>query len=241
MFEVISLADCTGVLTDDISLNDLEYYYEVPIDFYNIDEGEVITTASSNSKGGNYYIKGFLPADYVLRFDYGTQADSNADLYSIDKDGKINTESDADIIKYNGQDYENTSFLSNITYTNKSEDGITYTCTAINDKYLNLRDEDMKTVDNKPGIKAVTQKDDSPQYSVARDNEARRMVVNAFSRNIENDRGEMLRDRRANNDLYIKATQMFAETPIMQIEINQPKDLNEDTNLDAKDNKKLML
>ncbi len=239
MFEVISLADCTGVLTDDISLNDLEYYYEVPIDFYNIDEGEVITTASSNSKGGNYYIKGFLPADYVLRFDYGTQADSNADLYSIDKDGKINTESDADIIKYNGQDYENTSFLSNITYTNKSEDGITYTCTAINDKYLNLRDEDMKTVDNKPGIKAVTQKDDSPQYSVARDNEARRMVVNAFSRNIENDRGEMLRDRRANNDLYIKATQMFAETPIMQIEINQPKDLNEDTNLDAKDNKKV--
>ena len=97
----------------------------------------------------------------------------------------------------------------------------------------------MKTVDNKPGIKAVTQKDDSPQYSVARDNEARRMVVNAFSRNIENDRGEMLRDRRANNDLYIKATQMFAETPIMQIEINQPKDLNEDTNLDAKDNKKV--
>ncbi len=43
-----------------------------------------------------------------------------------------------------------------------------------------------------------------------------------------------LETERANNDLYIKATQMFAETPIMQIEINQPKDLNEDTNLDAK-------
>ena len=42
-----------------------------------------------------------------------------------------------------------------------------------------------------------------------------------------------LETEEANNDLYIKATQMFAETPIMQIEINQPKDLNEDTNLDA--------
>ena len=57
---------------------------------------------------------------------------------------------------------------------------------AINDKFLNLRTEDMKTADGREnGIKAVTQKDNAPQYSVSRDNEARRMVVDAYSRTIE--------------------------------------------------------
>ncbi len=43
------------------------------------------------------------------------------------------------IIKYNGQDYENTSFLADIKY---SEDGKEYS--AINDKFLNLRTEDIE-------------------------------------------------------------------------------------------------
>lgn len=223
MFEVISLADCNGALENksDIALNDLEYYYEIPQDFYN-DGNEVVTGNVPAGVEGNYHINGFLPADYVLRFDYGINSDDKADLYSIDKDGKEIVENDAPIIKYNGQDYENTSFLSETTYGTGS---------AINDKYLNLRTEDMKNVHNEDGIKAVTQVDGSKAYSTARDNETRRMVVNAFSRNIENDRAEILRDRRADDNLYVEATSMFAETPIMQIEVNQPKDLNEDTNL----------
>ncbi len=225
MFEVISLADCNHTLEEkaNIALNDLEYYYEIPQDFYN-EGNEVLTGNVPAGVEGNYHIKGFLPADYVLRFDYGINSDDKANLYSIDEYGNEITESDVPIIKYNGQDYENTSFLSETTYGTGS---------AINDKYLNLRTEDMKNVHNKPGIKAVTQVDGSKAYSTARDNETRRMVVNAFSRNIENDRGEILRDRRADDQLYVDATSMFAETPIMQIEVNQPKDLNEDTNLNS--------
>ena len=61
--------------------------------------------------------------------------------------------------------------------------------------------------------------------SKARDNESRRMYVVAYSRNIENDRGEILRDRDASNQEYVDSTRMFAETPIMQIEIDDPRTL----------------
>ena len=64
-----------------------------------------------------------------LRFDYGTQTDSNKVIYSINEDGSEHPENKA-IIKYNGQDYENTSFLADIKY---SEDGKEYS--AINDKF----------------------------------------------------------------------------------------------------------
>ncbi len=244
MYEVISLADINET---NIKFNDLEYYYEVPLKYYNIGESSTTGIATGDNsivtsenpvsgKEGNYCIYGYLPGDYVLRFDYGTQTDSNKVIYSINEDGSEHPENKA-IIKYNGQDYENTSFLADIKY---SEDGKEYS--AINDKFLNLRTEDMKTADGREnGIKAVTQKDDSPQYSVSRDNEARRMVVDAYSRTIENDRGEILRDRiddnSQENGRYVEATAMFAETPIMQIEINEPKKLNED-DTDYKDDTK---
>ena len=51
-----------------------------------------------------------MPGDYVLRFDYGTQTDSNKVIYSINEDGSEHPENKA-IIKYNGQDYENTSTI----------------------------------------------------------------------------------------------------------------------------------
>ncbi len=244
MYEVISLADINET---NIKFNDLEYYYEVPLKYYNIGESSTTGIATGDNsivtsenpvsgKEGNYCIYGYLPGDYVLRFDYGTQTDSNKVIYSINEDGSEQPKNEA-IIKYNGQDYENTSFLAGIKY---SEEGKEYS--AINDKFLNLRTEDMKTADGRDnGIKAVTQKDNSPQYSVSRDNEARRMVVDAYSRTIENDRGEILRDRiddnSQENGRYVEATAMFAETPIMQIEINEPKKLNED-DTDYKDDTK---
>ena len=67
----------------------------------------------------------------------------------------------------------------------------------INFKFTYRRYRKLQMEEN--GIKAVTQKDNAPQYSVSRDNEARRMVVDAYSRTIENDRGEILRDRIDDN------------------------------------------
>lgn len=226
MYEVVSLGDINASDNPlDVEYDDLDYYYEVPQEFYNNGE-EIITSSGSVADGkGNYNIDGFLAGDYVVRFDYGTRTDSTGKIYTIDEEG-VTQEETKGIIKYNGQDYENTSFLSETTY------GEANAYSAINDKYLNLRKEDMKTANKEAGIKAVIALDGAKAYSVARDNEARRMVVDAYSRTIENDRGEILRDRIASNEQdngrYISGTSMFAETPIMQVEVNDPTKLTED-------------
>lgn len=227
MYEVINLGNISNG-SGDVKYDDLEYYYEIPQEYYN--NKVPVLTLSSNAKNlnnedvkGNYYISGFLAGDYVLRFDYGTQTDSTAKVYATGDNGATNS-TDVNVIKYNGQDYENTAFLSDTSYTSDSN-----TYSAINDKFLNLRTEEVN------GIQAVIAVDDAKAYSVARDNESRRMVVDAYSRTIENDRGEILRDREASNDEFVKATKMFAETPIMQIEIFDPKELNDDVQLDGND------
>lgn len=201
LYEVINLGD----VSDNSDYENLEYYYEVPEECYNNDNGGF--TTDTDSGNGNYYISEFLAGDYVLRFDYGTIADDTATIYTTDESGGT-ASSTSEIIKYNGQDYENTSYLSGAGAT-------------INDKYLNLRTEDTN------GVKAVINTGNAKAYSVARDNESRRMVVDAYSRTIENDRAEILRDRVA-TDEYVKATKMFAETPIMQIEIFDPAQLDKD-------------
>ncbi len=223
MYEVITLNDINK--GNEIKYDDLEYYYEVPQACYN--KGAEIITTKDVGNNGNYRINGYLAGDYVLRFDYGTRTDATETLYTTNENGDVVPENNVPIIKYNGQDYENTAFLAGVTYPDAGS--------AINDKYLNLRKEDMRTADEQDGIQAVIYKDENEnkQYSVARDNEARRMVVNAFSRTLENARGELLRDRRADDELYSKATFMFAETPIMQIEINDPKNLDSDTRLET--------
>lgn len=201
LYEVINLGEI-----GDTQYENLEYYYEVPEACYNNANGGLTTDIASGN--GNYYISEFLAGDYVLRFDYGTTADDTGSIYTTNENGET-VETNSDIIKYNGQDYENTSYLSGTEAT-------------INDKYLNLRIEDIN------GVKAIINIEGAPAYSVARDNESRRMVVDAYSRTIENDRAEILRDRAADDEEYVKATKMFAETPIMQVEILDPAQLKED-------------
>ncbi|MBP3462880.1 MAG: hypothetical protein J6K45_00110 [Clostridia bacterium] len=219
LYEVINLGD----VSDNSEYENLEYYYEVPKECYKSANNGFTSDGKYKYKDkdknvtvdGNYYISEFLAGDYVLRFDYGTQSDSTGTIYTTDDNG-VTVSATKDVIKYNGQDYENTSYLFN-------------TGATLNDKYLNLRTEDVN------GVKAVIALTDANAYSVARDNESRRMVVDAYSRTIENDRAEILRDRDASNEEFVKATKMFAETPIMQIEILDPKKLDEDVKLDSSD------
>lgn len=200
LFEVINLSEVNseGVYSGDF--DGYEYYYKVPNQFYNFPEGSQngndgtgpVVTGSSTRGEGNWYIYGFLAGDYVTRFDYGKNTDENCTIYK--NDGSSSTE---EIIRRNGQDYENTKFMGNYL-----EDS------TINDKFLDLTG---KTVPS------------DSQISKARDNESRRMVVNSYSRTIENDRAEILRDRLLDNDEYVTSTQMFSETPIMQVEVEDPK------------------
>lgn len=213
LYEVINLGDVNSSGAYDGTYDGLEYYYKVPNQFYNLPKssstginGNTEPTMSSSSEvndingnrvNGNYYIYGFLAGDYVVRFDYGKYADDTATVYT-----DVGVSSTEDIIKYNGQDYENTRFLAELTQGD-----------AINDKFLDL------TKETKIGGTDIN----DLQISKARDNESRRIVVDSYSRNIENDRGEILRDRLASNSEYVNSTQMFAETPIMAIEVGDPQ------------------
>lgn len=220
MYEVINLDTVTGGMG---MYNGIDYYYKVPEEFYNYSSKDDHTgingtgpMKTSNAKGsdidggeaGNYYIYGFLAGDYVLRFDYGAETSGETD----DPEYKGEEKS---IIKYNGQDYENTSFMAGATEEH------------LNDKYLDISG---KTLINGTDINELA-------ISKARDNESRRMYVDAYSRNIENDRGEILRNRYAeDNDEYIENTRMFAETPVMQVEITDPKIMKPYTSLGGVEN-----
>ena len=214
MYEVINLGKFNTNGSYNSNYDSFDYYYKVPDEYYNYSskkatdssDTEVVLTADAKEKNldgnevdGNYYIYGFLAGDYVLRYDYGTEKDGNKETqYSLNSEGAP-TSSQVDIVKYNGQDYENTGFLGEI-----GED-------HINDKYLDLTGS---TKINNTSINNLA-------ISKARDNESRRMVIDAYSRTIENNRGEILRDK--SSDEFINATRMFAETPIMQVEIEDPE------------------
>ncbi len=198
MYEVINL---TGI---DSKYTGLEYYYKIPNEYYSDDENKITkdskivlnnVNGNNNTINGNYYLNGFLAGDYVIRFDYGTTADEGDahENWDINEDGHLMTTQNK-TIKYNGQDYENTRFLGENTTQH------------LNDKYLDL------------GVDM-----DGQAISKARDNESRRMVVDSYSRYVENERGEILRNRRADNTEYVEATKMFAETPVMQVEVEDPK------------------
>lgn len=222
MYEVINLGKFNSDGSYNTAYDSFDYYYKVPEEYYNYNydttkssEPQPVLTSSEKVKikdkdgneneiDGNYYLSGFLAGDYVLRFDYGKNADSKDVIYTIDDKGNNIKNEDVDVIKYNGQDYENTAFL-----IDKDE--------SLNTKYLDLRGKD------NGGEIDLTQ-----NYSIARDNESRRMVVDAYSRTIENDRAQILRDRKADDTEFVDATRMFAETPIMQVEVRDPKVLQQE-------------
>lgn len=216
LYEVINLSEVNAGGGYDGAFDGMEYYYKVPNQFYNFPSGSqngndgtgTVTTGSGAGGGsGNWYIYGFLAGDYTVRFDYGKNSDGNATIYK--SDGSSSSEA---IIKYNGQDYENTRFMgdnlgTSITVNEKDSE------VTINSKFLDITGQGISTDDT---------------CSKARDNESRRMVVDSYSRNIENERGEILRDRLASNTEYVEATQMFSETPIMQVEVEDPKIIKRD-------------
>ena len=211
LYEVINL----GYLDENNFENyaGLEYYYKLPGTAFEV------TTSADPDTLGEYEIDGFLAGDYVLRFDYGTMADEKATIYSQEHPGG---EADVDVVKYNGQDYENTKFLGDRLNNSSEKYGL-------NTKFL-----------------AIDGKDDAAnplkesKVSKARDNESRRLEVMGYSRTIENERGEILRDRKADGE-FIEKTMMFAETPIMKVEIEESSKLNSDSKEPENDNTTLLV
>lgn len=176
---------------------------------------EVINLGSvgKDENGSNEYNTAYDAFDYYYKvpeefYEGSLRTGSNGDYYLegflagdyIVRFDYGKYKDDEDVYKYNGQDYENTAFIvDDITYLNK--------------KYLDVTGKEL---------------DLSNDYSVARDNESRRMVVDSYSRTIENDRGEILRDKQ--KDEFKEATVMHAETPIIQVEVLDPKQIEKSEN-----------
>lgn len=196
LYEVINL----GELDNNVSgtYAGLEYYYRVPDEFY----GGAIKTGAD----GRFKMDGFLAGDYIVRYDYGKNADEKSvgvnTIYNLSNPDGDNSK---DIIVYNGQDYENTGFLGDCIGEGDNS--------QLNMKFLPIDGKDANNLKDQ-------------EVSKARDNEARRLEVIGYSRTIENERGEILRDRvfGATQDTaeFVEKTKMFAETPIIKIEVEDP-------------------
>ncbi len=125
---------------------------------------------------GSYYFKGVLAGNYVVRFKYGNK-EAN--------------------IKYNGQDYKNTAYQTEM----KNEDG----STTLNNEWQDLHTNTLNET----------------RVSDARDYELQRMKVIAYSRKINNTIGTVLEtaDQDTSHTELIENTQMVANTAKMNIEI----------------------
>lgn len=204
LYEVINL----GELDDNTagSWAGLEYYYKVPDVFYG--------GPQKTGDDGTYKLDGFLAGDYVVRFDYGKNADAKSEGANIIYDTQNpNGDTSKDIVKYNGQDYENTKFLGE--FIGEGNDS------QLNMKFLPIDDNDPNKLKER-------------EVSKARDNESRRLEVISYSRTIENERAEALRNRTYGETEdtiekeFVDNTKMFAETPIIKIEVEDPAFMNMD-------------
>lgn len=194
LYEVINLGTYSASNGDyDGTYDGMDYYYKVPDNWYsgstltsNDPKTKITTDSGEKEFDGNYALSGFLAGDYVVRFDYGITTN----------DGDENS-----VYTYNGQDYENTRFMAELSDEN------------LNNKFLDIT--------GATKINDVSTNDLA--ISKARDNESRRMIVDAYSRNIENSRGEILRDRTGEE--FESNTCMYAETPVVKFDIEDPSKL----------------
>ena len=155
------------------------------------------TSVTMSDKKGNYNFKNFVSGNYVVRFEYGNTAIT---------------------LKYNGQDYKNTSYQSGIKNPTKDK---------IEEIYTNeeLRNSDQQT-DNNPKLGAITLNNEwhdlsnntdnlsNSRVSDARDYEARRLDIISYSRTINNSIAEVLAtaDSKEAKKLYEELTKkMFDE------------------------------
>lgn len=167
--------------------------------------------SSENEENKGYYeFKNFVSGMYVVRFEYGNNEAT---------------------LKYNGQDYKNTSYQTGMTNTTEEITKAIRTSNAANQSTLNNEWHDLSNNDN---AKALEEK----RVSDARDYEPRRMQVMAYSRTITNQNAEVLsayiNDQakgklteyyknilEANKDELIEKTAMVANTAKFNVEVEK--------------------
>ena len=185
-----NLEDIDSALVGSIVDNEFEYVWKTETK----EDGTVIQqipgfdaqTISSNEDGkkGYYSFTNFPTGTFVVRFEYGN------DVNSTD-------------LKYNGQDYKNTTYQKNMTNPTESADNVptnssdmTYLAgkSTLNNEWhdLSANNQSLKLNGMKLENGECVIDETKPRVSDARDYEPQRMRVIAYSRTLTNENAETL-------------------------------------------------
>lgn len=197
----------------DLSLYDYEFEFVWPDDVYG-DNDLKLKSRTSTDENGNYSFENFVSGIYVVRFEYGNKVEN---------------------IKYNGQDYKNTTYQVDMTNVAKTEsdngDVVIGTTDPAGKSTLNNEWQDLSSNEN-------AKKLEETRVSDARDYEPQRLKVMAYSKTITNKNAEVLAAYTGDNedrltDEYkaileqnqqdlIDNTRMVADTAKLNVEIENP-------------------
>lgn len=200
----------------DLSLYDYEFEFVWPDDVYG-DNDLKLKSRTSTDENGNYSFENFVSGIYVVRFEYGNKVEN---------------------IKYNGQDYKNTTYQVDMTNVAKTEsdngDVVIGTTDPAGKSTLNNEWQDLSSNEN-------AKKLEETRVSDARDYEPQRLKVMAYSKTITNKNAEVLAAYTGDNedrltDEYkaileqnqqdlIDNTRMVADTAKLNVEIENPNQI----------------
>ena len=181
---------------------------------------------ATSDKKGMFRLQGFIPGQYVVRYDYGYD--------STKKDIKAN------MVIFNGHDYKSTTFNKNL------DDVEIVDTTNVNSK---AGDNVLRALTGKNRKLNNTDEVDSTRYSDARDDAVRRLEVNGYTEYVTNKKSNVVQIAKQNNntskadeykDILIENTSMYAETPTFPIRIEDDNYMGTVTEYGYIDNQKMM-
>lgn len=165
---------------------------------------------------GNYEFTGFIPGDYIVRFNYG--GDNNA--------------------TYNGQDFKSTTYQVGIDQSGKTDE---YIDTNEEGRYNGYTDVENQNETGTYGYNIAKADQDSNNYSDAKDIWSRREQINNYSNNNGNGVTNELAQKLSEHTTSNPNTEMKAETGVIVAEIeynrqNSNSSSNADGEADSGDN-----
>lgn len=143
---------------------------------------------------GNYEFTGFIPGDYIVRFNYGN--DKNA--------------------TYNGQDFKSTTYQVGIDQNGKTD---AYVDTNKDGNYDGYTDVENQNETGLYGYNIAKADQDSNNYSDAKDIWSRREQINNYSNNNGNGVTNELAQTLSEHDTPNPNTEMKAETGVIVAEV----------------------
>ncbi len=158
-------------------------------------EGGGWTSANENTAGkGQYEFTGFIPGDYIVRFNYGNEHNAT----------------------YNGQDFKSTSYQVGIDQNGKTD---AYTDTNKEGRYDGYTDVENQNETGLYGYDIAKADQDSNNYSDAKDIWSRREQINNYSNNNGNGVTNELAYTLSQHTTPNPNTEMKAETGAIVAEV----------------------